>query len=433
MWQSVKAFLRSWGIVLGLTIVGILVAFRFVSPAPPDTLRLAVSRDAGSAYTAAVDAYARALEAERFKVERVPSLGSVENLRLLRERRVDMALVQGGIVGNTGAPGAEAAGDLVSLGAVFLEPAWVFVRRQEAGGNPVQQLRGRRVAVGPEGSGTRVLALALLQANGLGGDAIQPLPFSGNEAAEALLNGQAEAAVFVSAVPTEAIMRLVRSEGVNLLNFGSRADAYAAQLRYLSIARLPRSGLSLPEDLPREDITMMAPSAALVSHADLNPQVAALMMRVLRESHRNRTLFSQEGRFPNGTGTDLPLQEDAKNFYERGESFLQRYLPFWLAVAVDRLWVLIIPLVTLLLPLARIAPAIYTWQMERKLNRIYGEVRKVEEGAGKGLSMQSAAKLDALENEASRLELPDSYGDKIYQLRQHIAWLRDKQLVIGGT
>ena len=419
MWQSVKAFLGSWGWVIALTMVGLFVAFRYVSPAPPETLRFAVARAPGSAYTAAVDAYARGLEAEGFRIERIPTEGSVDNLRLLRERRVDMALVQGGVAD------AENARDLVSMGAVFMEPAWVFSRRQEGGGSPIQSLRGRRVAVGAEGSGTRVLALALLNANGLGGDAIQADPRAGDAAADAFLANEVDAVVLVSAVPTEAINRLVRAEGANLLNFSSRADAYAAQLRYLHNARLPRSGLSLAEDLPREDIIMMAPDAMVLAHRDLNPQIAALMMRLLRDTHKGRTLFSVEGRYPNGAGTEVPLQDDAKRFYENGESVLMRYLPFWLAVAVDRLWVLIIPLIGLLIPLSRIAPAIYTWQLERKLFRIYAEVRKVEEDGTKNLSVQTAARLDGLEKEAAALKLPDSYSDRIYQLRQHIAWLRD--------
>jgi TRAP transporter TAXI family solute receptor len=421
MWQAIKAFLRSWGIVLLATIIGLIIAFRFVSPAPPDTVRFAVSADPQSAYSRAVDAYARGLEAEKFKVERVPTQGSVDNVRLLQERRVDFALVQGGV------PSAANAADLVTLGAVFYEPAWVFLRAQPEGSRPVQALRGRRVAVGPEGSGTRVLALALLAVNGLPADAIEAVPLAGNEAAEALVAGQVEAVVYVSAIPTDAINRLIRTEGIDLLNFGSRADAYAVNLPYLSPVRLPHASLSLAEDVPRGDVTMMAPAASLLAHKEINPQVATLMMRVLRDTHKARTLFALEGRFPSGLNHEVPLQEDAERFYERGATFLQSYLPFWAAVTVERLWVLLIPLLTLLLPLARIAPPIYTWQIERQLWQIYNKVRKVDEDSEKGLSMQTAAKLDALDEEAAQLKLPDSYADRIYELRRHIAWLRRRK------
>ncbi|SHK22845.1 TRAP transporter solute receptor, TAXI family [Roseomonas rosea] len=421
MWQAVKAFLRSWGLVLVATIIGLVIAWRFVSPAPPDTVRFAVSANPESAYARAVEQYAKELEAEDFKVERVPTQGSAENVRLLREGRVDLALVQGGV------PGAVGKERLVTLGQVFYEPAWVFVRRRQEGGSPVQALRGQAVAVGPEGSGTRILALALLQANGLGADAIQPVPLAGNEAAEALVQGQIQAVVLVAAQPNEAINRLIRTEGVELLNFASRADAYAVHLPYLTPVRLPNGSISLAEDLPRGDVTLMAPAASLLARDDLNPQVAALMMRILRDTHKARSLFAAEGRFPSGLGHEVPLQADAARFYEKGVSFLQTYLPFWLAVTVERLWVLLIPLVTLLLPLARIAPPIYTWQIERQLWNIYNKVRTVDEESAKGLSMQTAAKLDALDKEAAELKLPDSYADRIYELRRHIAWLRRKK------
>ncbi|MBP0493062.1 TAXI family TRAP transporter solute-binding subunit [Pararoseomonas indoligenes] len=421
MWESVKAFLRSWGLVIVITLAGLAVAWRFVSPAPPSTVRFAVSANPQSVYTETVDAYARRLEAEKFKVERVATQGSADNVRLLREGKVDLALVQGGVAPAVGAD------RLVSLGQVFFEPAWFFIRAQQGGGSPVQALRGQRVAIGPEGSGTRILALALLAANGLGADAIQADPLAGNEAAEALASGQVQAAVFVSARPNDAINRLMRTPGVTLLNFASRADAYAANLPYLNPARLPNAGLSLQEDLPRGDIVMMAPAASLLARDDLNPQVAALMMTVLKDIHKARTLFSAEGRFPAGLNHEVPLQEDAQRYYERGPSFLQSYLPFWLAVTVDRLWVLIIPLVTLLLPLLRIAPSIYSWQMDRQIWAIYEKVRKVEEGSDKGLSMQTAAKLEALDKEAEKLKLPDSYAEKIYELRRHIAFVREKK------
>ncbi|WP_458097276.1 TAXI family TRAP transporter solute-binding subunit [Roseomonas sp. WA12] len=421
MWEAIKAFIRSWGLVVLVTVVGLVVAWRFVSPAPPDTVRFAVPADPNSSYAQTVDEYEKQLRAEDFKVERVTSQGSADNVRLIREGRVDMALVQGGV--------APAAGTerLVTLGQVFFEPAWVFVRAQQGGGSPVQALRGQRVAVGPEGSGTRVLAMSLLAANGLGADAIQPVPLAGNEAAEALATGQVQAAVLVAARPTDAINRLIRTEGVNLLNFGSRADAYAVHLPYLTPVRLPNGSLSLAEDLPRGDVTLMAPAASLLARDDLNPQVAALMMRILRDTHKGRTLFSAEGRFPSGLSHEVPLQEDAARFYEKGVSFLQTYLPFWLAITVERLWVLLIPLVTLLLPLARIAPPIYTWQIERQLWGIYNKLRKIDEESEKGLSMQTAAKLDALDKEAQELKLPDSYADRIYQLRHQISWLRQRK------
>lgn len=425
MWRWIGALFRSWGLVALATVLGLLLAWRFVSPAPPDTVRFAVTAEPASAYNRAVDRYAAGLEAERFKVERVAAQGSVDYIRLLREGRVDLALVQGGVPSTSGSAG------LVSLGQVFFEPAWFFIRAGEQGGNPVQALRGRRVAVGPEGSGTRVLALAMLAANGLPAGAIDPVPLAGSEAAEALATGAVQAAILVAAEPSPGINRLMRSPGITLLNFASRAQAYEANLPFLNAVRLPNAALSLPEGLPAGDVTLMAPAASLLARADLNPQVAALMMRILRDAHQGRTLFSAAGHFPSGLNPELPLQADAARFYEKGVSFLQTYLPFWLAITVERLWVLLIPLVTLLLPLARIAPPIYTWQIERQLWNIYSRVRKVEEESAKGMSMQVAARLEALDKEAAGLKLPDSYADRIYDLRRHIAWVRDRKA--GGA
>ncbi|MFT8244989.1 TAXI family TRAP transporter solute-binding subunit [Roseomonas sp. BN140053] len=397
-----------------LTAAGLALAYRFVAPAPPTVVRFATSADPDSAYAAAVEAYARGLEAEGFHVLRRPSAGSVENIALLERGEVDLALVQGGVADRRRDP------QLVSLGGVFFEPAWFFIRRGDGTPVSVNRLRGRPVAIGPEGSGTRALALALLAANGLPADSIRAVPLSGTEAAQALLDGTVDAAFLVNGIPTAPIARLLRAgEQAELVNFRSRADAYASLLPYLSPVRLPRAAVSLPEDLPPDDVTLLAPTASVLAREDIHPQVVSLLLRLMRDTHSRRALFNTEGRFPTPLNPDVPLQPDAARFYQSGVSFLQSYLPFWVAVTIERMWVLLIPLFTLLLPLMRIAPPLYTWQMERKIWRLYNKLHRIEaEGA-------VPAKLDALEREAAALNLPESYFSQLYTLRRHIAWLRD--------
>lgn len=416
-------FVRTWGLIAILVAGGLAIAYRFVAPPPPPLIRMATDPGEDSAYARAVSRYAEALRAQGFQVNLVPSEGSVRNLALLHGGEVDFALVQGGV--------AEARRDagLVSLGAVFFEPAWVFIRRG-AGAERLPELRGRRVAIGPEGSGTRALAYALLEANAVPRDVIEASPLAGGEAARALLAGEVDAAVFVSAIPGEGISTLMRApDATTLVDFETRADAYATVLPALTPVRLPRSGFSLSEDLPPEDIVLLAPAAALVAPADVHPQLVSLFIRILQAEHRGRQLFAPEGRFPSPLNQDLPLHPDAARWYERGPTFLQSWLPFWVAVTVERLWVLIIPLVTLALPLIRFAPPLYTWQMESRVLRYYEDLRAIEAEALAARDRKARdaaeAKLTALERKVTALGIPAAYGGLLYALRRDIDFVRE--------
>ncbi len=419
MWARIIAFLRSWGLVAILIAGGLGFAWRFVAPPPPALIRIATG-PAGGAYAEAGETYAQALRRRGFQVELQASDGAAANLALLRQGAADLALMQGGIATPAAAP------ELVSLGSIFREPAWIFLRaRPEA--QPGMRLEGRHVAVGPEGSGTRALALALLQANGVEARELQLSPLAGTEAAQALLEGSVDAAIFVSARMGAAIGRLLRApDQVLLLDFQTRAAAYATVLPYLTPVVLPRSGLSLEDDLPAQDITLMAPAAYVAARRDINDQVATLMVRIMQEAHRGRQLFAMEGRFPNALNQDLPLQPDAARAYERGATFLQSYLPFQVAVQIERLWVLAIPLVTLALPLIRFAPPLYTWQMASRIYRWYDALRRIEarlpaEGAAREALLRELA---ALEAKVAATSVPASYGRHQYALRRDIAFVR---------
>lgn len=426
MWPFLTSFLRSWGLVFLLVAGGVAIAYRFVAPPPPQHLRLATGPGADSAYTRAIAAYAAALRSQGFTVDLVESQGSLENLALLHERKVDFALVQGGVAGRV----PEAAADLVSLGSVFFEPAWIFVRR-DARRARLQELDGARVAMGPEGSGTRALAAALLAVNDLPSRAIIASPLSGLAASEALLAGELEAVVFVSASPGPGISRLMlAAPEVELVDFESRAAAYARLLPYLSPVSLPRSGFSLPRDLPTEDVVLLAPAASLLSHDDIHPQLVSLFLRILRNEHAGPQAFAREGRFPSPLGQDVPLHRDAARWYQNGPTLLQSWLPFWVAVTVERMWVLLIPLLTLALPLIRFAPPLYTWQMESRIYRYYDDLRRIEEDLP-GATDEPARhglveRLAALEARLAALSVPSAYGRQLYALRRDIAWLRQE-------
>ncbi len=425
MLSGFLAFMRSWGLGALLVAAGCALAWHFVGPAPPKLVRLATGPE-GSAYRELAEAWAEALGREGVAVTLHPSEGAVENLALLRDGKVDLAPVQGGLVLR------ERDAGLASLGGVFNEPAWVFVRHGAGMRNPMQ-VAGHRVALGPEGSGTRALALSLLAANGVVAGSFTALPLAGMAAAEALLAGEVDVAFFVATRPGPAISLLLREPGrAELANFSTRAAAYAVRLPFLTPVTLPRGAFSLAEDLPAQPVTLMAAQAFLAARQDVNPPLAALMVRVMQETQRGRHLFAAEGSFPTALNQELPVPAAARQAHEHGPSQLQQWLPFGWAVTVERLWILAIPLVTLLLPLLRFAPPLYAWQMKMRIWRGYDRLRRIERDAAAGAEAGPLLeRLAALEGQVSRTGVPAGYAALLYAMLRDIDFVRQR-LVPGN-
>ena len=412
--------------VLVIAVIVILIA-RTIDPAPPRYVLLSTGSD-GGAYAAAGVLLSDRLGDDGVRLELVPSSGSVENLERLIEGLgeegsaanggVDAAIVQGGV----GLVMGRAAG-LESLGALFYEPLWLFTRAGEDVSD-LRDLRGRRVAVGPDGSGVRALAAELFAENGLADGGATLSPLGGGEAAAALRRGEIDAAIFVTSMATGYVNDLLRDPGVELVSI-ERAAAYARRHRYLSAVTLPRGVVDLEQDIPSTDVQLIAPAAALVIDPGLHPAIQSLLMQAAMEGYREGDVLAAPGVFPSRDLVSFPLSEEASRYFERGgPSFLQRYLPFWAADLVDRLWLLAIPLATLLYPLVKAAPPIYRWQVKRRIIRWYKELRRLEtEGRSADTLAETArvrAELSHMLTEVGHLKVPLPYNDDVYRLRTHI-------------
>lgn len=426
MGPALRAFLRAYGLVAVIIAAAIALAWRFVAPPPPREVVVAAG-PADGAYHAAATAWAAILAREGIRLHIRTTEGTVENLALLTADppAVDLAVIQGGVANADTAPGP------VSLGGIFFEPLWLLVRDLPAE-TRLADLRGRPIAVGTEGSGTRALALRLLEVTGLDPAALDLRAIGGREAATALRAGEVAAAAFVVAAPTAAMSEAMRDPSIRLVDFGSRADAYVAALPFLTRVRLPAGGLDLAADLPDRDVTLVAPMAEVLARRDLHPRIVALMMDALQETHRGRTLFAPAGRFPTSDPVGWPLHPDADRYLRHGPGFLQRYLPFWVAVWLERAWVLVIPLVGLAIPLLRLAPFLWRWQIDRKVYRWYRQLRLLEAELAAATSDEERrrvqAELDRLAERVGRVRVPLSHANPLYELRNHIALVRSGQL-----
>ena len=406
-----------------LLVAGAWWAFGAWAPAPPRTVVMA-SGPEGSDYSVLGARYRAILARSGIDLRLRPTAGAVENLTRLRDAASGVSVA----FSQAGTATAEDADALVSLGTVFYEPLWLFHRGLDES-RRFAALRGKRVSVGPEGSGTRALALPTLSLGGIDSRSPDLLSLGPGESAEKLVRGEIDAAAIVTSWESPVVRQLLATPGIELASF-PRADAHLALNPYLNKLVLPAGVGDLGRNIPPVDVVLVAPKASLVVRRDLHPAIQYLLLVAAAEIHSPPGLFHRAGEFPAAEAIDLPLSEDARQFFRSGRPFLQRYLPFWLAVLAERLLLLLVPIVGVVYPLVRSLPALWAWTVRRRIFRLYGELKLVEIEMEGRLAPGSAggllARLDDLDERASRLRVPRGHVARAYTLRHHIRLVRER-------
>lgn len=403
-----------------VVVAGFVVAFQFVKPAPPRTITIAAGPRDG-AYFPLAEALSKKLAEQGITAHVQETAGTAANIaRLAGEGgKADVAFVQSGVVDAADHP------DLLSLGSLYLEPLWVFARGGAV--DDLDALRGQRLFLGAPGSGTRALALRLLGAVGLAPGAYEDRAYPTVKAAAAALRAGEIDGLFTVVSPRAAIVRdLLATPGITLVSF-RRAEAIARNYPFLSAADLPEGTIDLARDLPRARVALVAASANLVVHDDLHPALQELLVMIAQSLPQETSLIAPGRTFPSREALAFPLSAEAERIYTRGPSFLMRVLPFWVANYIDRFLVMLVPLLTLAVPLFRIFPPVYRWRVRSRIYRWYRDLRALDRSAIRGTLAPERAleRLDAIETEVRQISVPLAYADEAYNLRLHIRYLRD--------
>ncbi|MGI9330500.1 MAG: TAXI family TRAP transporter solute-binding subunit [Gammaproteobacteria bacterium] len=415
LWQGLKDIGGTAGLAVVLVLAGVFAAYQFVGPPPPSRITMATGQG-GGAYQQLGQRYAEVLARDGITLELINTAGAAENLGLLAAGEADIALVQSGLAGK------KPDDRVMALGSLYLEPLWLFLR-DGLRIDTIGDLAGTRINVGAEGSGSRAVALTLLSANGISSDNTELSDRAGLEAAAAFGKGELDAAFLVAAPESDIIRALTETSGVTLYDF-ERTPAYARVYRFLSPVVLPEGVLNLDTNVPDRNIDTTAPTAMLAASRDLHPALIDLLLVAATEIHGGSSLLSDPGDFPTPRFVDLPLSEEAVRHFERGPPFLLRYLPFWAATLVDRLWVLLLPLIGLAIPLFKLVPPAYHWRIRRRLLIMYDELDNLDPAQrppdGQTDLQQRLQRLEKIDFEAAGLQVPRSYTDAVYKLRRDL-------------
>jgi hypothetical protein len=424
---SLREMLVSAGPFVVLAVAALVLAYLWLDPAPPKHVRLATG-PAQSAYDEFGKRYKKALAANGIEVVLVPSNGSAENLRLLREGKADLGFVQGGSTdANENDSGIE------SLGSLMVEPLWLFYRDESAkkGGTPVlaslTQLQGWRLNVGARGSGAPRLMRKLFDANGIDISRLAVSRLEDTPATVGFLNGELDAIVFTSAPESLIVQMLLQTPGVKLMDF-AQSEAYSRRFPFLTPVVLPRGVVDLAHDLPPSDMRLVATTTSLLARHETHPAIIELFVQAARGIHGPAGWFNRAGAFPTQEHSEFPISQEAQRALRDAQPFLQRYLPFWLANLVERMWLALGIIVAVLLPLSRIVPPVYQFRIRSRIFRWYAQLRAIETRMQEGGADRAelAKELQELDARVGRIHVPLSYADELYALRQNIELVRGR-------
>jgi TRAP-type uncharacterized transport system substrate-binding protein len=416
---------RSYQVLAAVALVAAIAGIVLVMKSRvPHTLVMATG-PAGSAYEQFGEQYRQLLARSGVEVKLRPTGGTVENLRLLNDRAagVDVAFL------SAGTTSADKSPDLRTLGTVFMEELWFFTRGTGPSGKSLDGLRGMRISIGTEGSATRAAAETILRLNRFETSSADLLGLSPQVAAQQLRHGDIQGALIMTSADLPIVRELLADPAISLVSF-PRAAAYVALYPHLTQLTVPEGVGDLALNRPPGDVSIVGAPVSLGVRADIHAGLQALLLRAASQIHGAPGMFNATGRYPAAEGIDLPLSDGAIQYYKSGIPLLQRYLPFALAVMVGQLIFVLIPVIGVLYPVLRFAPALYSWTMRQRIIRLYGELKLLEHeldgdpGSEKKLALRE--QLDRLDRHVEQMRIPASYAQLGYILRQHISLVRSR-------
>ena len=425
---SIRDLMITAGPFVLLCVLLLGLAYWMVDPAPPRKVTIATGPENGD-YHLLGKRYQKLLAAHGIEAELKLTQGSRENLGLLLDpkQHVNIAFMRSGTTLDEDLKKET----LTSLGSLYFEPLWLFYN-ENLKLESLVELKGSRVEIGAPGNGSAKLFDRLLAANGLTRNDLKAAQSDSTQAVIHLLERQVDALFFVSAPDSQLVQMLLRTPGIKLLGM-PQATAYSRRLPNISAVKMPRGVIDFAKDLPPADVPLVAPTTTLVHNSRAHPALVDLLIQAAHEIHSEANWFADERHFPITLDTEIPASKPAQRYHQSGPPFLQRYLPFWLANLVDRMWVVLLSIGALLIPLSRIIPPLYQWRIRSRIYRWYGQLRDVEKQTmlpkiDRSLRMDQDmfARLDEIEAKVNNLNVPLSHADVLYHLRSHIALVREK-------
>ena len=302
---------RTWvlWVVFLLILIFTLVTYNLLASRLPHEVTIASGSPVGMYHQLALK-LKEVMEAEhpRIKVNVRTTDGSTQNVQLLLDGEVDFALHQNG---------SETHRDLRNVANLYSEVLHTITRR-DVQIDSIKDLRGKRVSVGAEGSGTLQMATTVLSHFGIGLTDLAARNFGFSETVSALEQGDLDAAFIVTGILSPALTDLLRTGQYRLLSI-PEAPAFSFANPTIFAYPIPRAAYSGDPAVPAQDTLCLAVKASLNTRFG----TPAYMVRTMTEAALS-ILFRKQMHLRELTETfaqdeqDFPLHRGALEYYRRG-------------------------------------------------------------------------------------------------------------------
>lgn len=401
--------------ILASAILLFYFATELVEPAPKKELTIVTGSKNSNYYKTALK-YQKLLAKQNVQLNVIETSGSVENLDLINAGKADIGFVQAGIIDSNDKHEVE------SLASVYYEPLWIFYKNQGYTIEYIVELINKKVSIGNNGSGTQYLAIQMLIDNGITTENTELLSLSSEESKEKLLSGEIDAMFLVSSPKSQTVAQLLSDPSVELLNL-KRVKAYNQKYKFLRSVTLYEGTINLYTNLPSEDKNLLSTTANLVCAKGINDELIRIFLKQIKIVHNKQAIFEEANQFPSLSHLDTAINSEAKNYLTNGDSWLEGIFPYWIASQIDRLKILLIPLLTLLFPLFKGVLPLYAWSIRSKIYKWYKRLDKLEDTTklGKEEIQENIKELSDLRVELQeQTKVPLSYKGEYYNLLLHI-------------
>lgn len=407
--------------ILALVFLMFFITSRFIQPAPEKKLVIATGSKNGNYYKVALE-YKKLLEANKIEVTLLNTAGSVENIKLLESGKADIGFVQNGILNPNKT-------ELEFLANIYYEPLWVFYKNDNYKIDYLIQLISKKISIGNNGSGTKDLASRLLADNGIDDKNSTILNYSDEVAKKKLLAGEIDAMFMVTSHESQNVKELLENPKINVLSV-KRAKAYSQKYSFLEALTLHEGTLDLYKNLPDETINLLSTSANLLANPNVPEEITRIFLKQVKQVHSKKSLFAQENQFPNLLNTDLKINKEAEKYFKNGDTWLESIFPYWIASNIDRLKILLIPLLTLMFPLFKGVFPLYQWSMRSKIYRWYKMLNEID----KKITTSTFDELKKFDDELISLNIeiqeetkvPLAFMGEYYNLMVHLDLIQNK-------
>jgi uncharacterized protein len=430
--------LRAWVVFLPVCLIALALFFWLgwkVFPPAPTRVTITSGPKDGMYYRHA-ERYAQVLRGYGLEVQVLESAGTGQNIDRLRDKQnpSQIGFAQGGFGLLDRELPSEGRTTIQTIANVDVEPIWIFSRKKDI--DSLLQLQGMRVSIGQQGSGSRLVALKLLEQVRLEPKDLVVAEATGTSAAQALSKGEIDAAIFVASPNAPIVSVMLSAPNVHLITL-KRSAALIERVPYLE-PRLVAKGMLTPSGLqPEQDTAMLTTIASVVVSENLHPAIKRLTAAAARQIHFEAGLFHKAGDFPNLRRADFMTSPDARSTLTHGLPWIEQHMSIAWAQILWRIAFIGLPLALACWALCYCLPAFMRWTLESYINRWYGELKFIENDLdttqSSGLDfVRHNIQLKAIDTGLRNFDAPPEFMKRLFMLQKHTEFVRHKLSTLRG-